>query len=251
MNPVTVQNLSYRYPGQSAPVLEKVSFTLDEGEIAGITGPSGSGKSTLLRLLAGLEEPECGVIRIGGQIVADERRSVPPERRGVGMVFQDYALFPHLRVADNIAFGLHRRPRRERRDRLAQMLELTQMTALAGRYPHELSGGQQQRVALARALAPAPALLLLDEPFSSLDAELKGGLREELGRLLRQARITCLLVSHDRSDVRAICGRELALGGSAGDDDAAARRIVDSVRVCRGKAGDASQQAGRIAESSQ
>src|SRR5690606_34382950 len=149
------------------------------GEILAVVGESGCGKSTLLRLIAGLDTPDQGEIRIGGRAVAAGRVWVAPERRGVGMVFQDFALFPHMTVLGNIVFGLPSLPRAERRARAEAMLELVDLAGYGERYPHQLSGGQQQRVALARALASEPSLLLLDEPFSNLDTALKRMLREE------------------------------------------------------------------------
>jgi len=209
---VTIENLSFRYSPKQPRIIDGFSLSLRQGEIVGIPGPSGSGKSTLLRLIAGLEVPETGKIVIAGRTVVDDRTYVPAEKRGVGMVFQDYALFPHLTAEQNVMFGLHRLPRQQRAGRVREMLELVRLTEYAKRYPHELSGGQKQRVALARALAPQPSLLLLDEPFSNLDEELKASIRRELRDILRQAGMTCILVSHDRADIEDICDRAVALG---------------------------------------
>jgi iron(III) transport system ATP-binding protein len=209
---ISIQNLTFRYSSRQDPVIDGFSLDIRQGEIVGILGSSGSGKSTLLRLVAGLEIPSSGKIVIDGHAVVDEHRVVPAEKRGVGMVFQDYALFPHLTVKQNIMFGLHRMSRTQRQKRMKEMLELVRLQEYADRYPHELSGGQQQRVALARSLAPRPALLLLDEPFSNLDEALKASIRSELRRILRQAEMTCLLVSHDRADIEAICDRSVTIG---------------------------------------
>lgn len=209
---VSVQDLTFRYSAKQEPVIDGFSLAIRQGEIVGIPGPSGSGKSTLLRLLAGLEVPTKGKIVIDGRTVVDARIFVPAEKRGVGMVFQDYALFPHLNVEQNVIFGLHRMSNAERHNRLKEMLELVHLQDFAHRYPHELSGGQQQRVALARALAPKPSLLLLDEPFSNLDEALKSSIRSDLRRILRQADMTCLLVSHDQADIAAICDRSVSIG---------------------------------------
>jgi len=209
---VTIENLSFRYSPKQPRIIDGFSLSLRRGEIVGIPGPSGSGKSTLLRLIAGLEVPETGKIVIAGRTVVDDHMYVPAEKRGVGMVFQDYALFPHLTVEQNILFGLHRLPRQQRAGRVREMLELVRLTEYAKRYPHELSGGQKQRVALARALAPQPSLLLLDEPFSNLDEDLKASIRRELRDILRQAEMTCILVSHDRADIADICDRAVTLG---------------------------------------
>ena len=211
MSFVNIDNLTFRYMKNQTPVIDQFSFEMKRGEIVGIVGTSGSGKSTLLRLVAGLETPEAGNIVIGQCMMVSGLFCMEVEKRGVGMVFQDYALFPHLTVADNVAFGLHKLPRAERKVRLQEMLELVQLTDYAKRYPHELSGGQQQRVALARALAPKPSILLMDEPFSNLDTELKATIRAELRDILRKANITCLFVSHDPNDIEAICDRSIRM----------------------------------------
>jgi iron(III) transport system ATP-binding protein len=174
-------------------------MSVEPGEIIALLGPSGSGKTTLLRLLAGLECPDSGVIAIDEKIVVSERDCVPPEKRGVGMVFQDYALFPHLNVENNIGFGIAKRnPKRQEHIRWA--LEMVDLSALGHRYPHELSGGEQQRVALARSLATQPHVLLLDEPFSNLDADLRPRMRMELKRILRRLGCTTLFVTHDQEE---------------------------------------------------
>ncbi len=187
------------------------------GELLALLGPSGCGKTTTLRLVAGFEEPDAGAIEIGGRIVAEVsttgRRFTPPERRKVGMVFQDYALFPHLSVGQNVAFGLPRGSRDERNERVAAALETVGLHGLAGRMPDQLSGGQQQRVALARALAPAPDLVLLDEPFSNLDAELRASVREEVRDILRAAGATAVLVTHDQEEALSLADRVAVMAG--------------------------------------
>ena len=177
-----------------------LSLMVMQGELLVLLGPSGCGKTTTLRLMAGFEQPDAGVVRIAGRLVADRTRSTPPEQRGLGMVFQDYALFPHLTVAENVAFGLHRLPKRQRAGRVDEILQMVGLADLAGRYPHALSGGQQQRVALARALAPRPAVILFDEPFSNLDAELRQQMRGEVRRILRQSGSTAVFVTHDQQE---------------------------------------------------
>ena len=180
--------------------VDRVTLEVHRGELLALVGPSGCGKTTLLRLIAGLETPDEGVVEIDGRCVAGPGIWVTPEARRVGLVFQDYALFPHMTVAENITFGLHRWPSRERRDRLAELLERLRLTALADRYPHELSGGEQQRVALARALAPRPEVVLLDEPFSNLDVNLRVQVREEVREVLRAVEATVIFVTHDQEE---------------------------------------------------
>jgi len=184
-----------------------VDLELAEGELVSVLGPSGCGKTTLLRCLAGFEAPDAGSIVVGEETVAGPGVWVPPERRRIGMVFQDYALFPHLCVEDNVAFGLARQDRQERERATRSTLELVGLQHKAGSYPHELSGGERQRVALARALAPEPAVVLLDEPFSSLDATLRADLRREVALILREADATALLVTHDQEEALTLGDR--------------------------------------------
>ncbi len=193
-----VAHVSCQY-GAHAAVAE-ASFALRPGMLACLLGPSGCGKTTMLRAIAGFQKLDAGHIHLNGRCISDVRGTVPPEHRGLSMVFQEHALFPHLNVEKNIAAGLHARPRAERRNIIAAMLERVGLGDLRRRYPHELSGGQQQRVALARALAPSPRLLLMDEPFSNLDFDLREKLRQEVRALLKDIGATCLLVTHDLQD---------------------------------------------------
>ena len=194
-----------RFGADRPPAVDGLTFSLGAGRILALLGPSGCGKTTTLRLIAGFEAPDEGQIAIGSRVVARARDGgVPPEERSVGVVFQDYALFPHLTVEANVAFGVSRLPRAERRARVLRMLELVGLHELAGRYPHELSGGQQQRVAVARALAPEPALLLLDEPFSNLDADLRAQMRDEVQKILRATGTTAVFVTHDQEEAFTI-----------------------------------------------
>jgi len=186
------------------PVLRDISLQVEAGSVVCLLGPSGCGKTTLLRLVAGFEEPDAGEIYLIKRLVSRSGLVLPPEQRHVGMVFQDYALFPHMTVRQNVQFGLFRWPAAWRRTRLTEMLRLVGLEGMAERYPHELSGGQQQRVALARALAPAPQLLLLDEPFSNLDVHLRQQLREEVQAILVQAGITTILVTHDQEEALSV-----------------------------------------------
>jgi iron(III) transport system ATP-binding protein len=188
-------------------VVEGLSLQLSAGQIGCLLGASGCGKTTVLRAIAGFEPVRAGRIVLGAVTLADTVRQLPPERRNVGMMFQDYALFPHLSVAANVAFGLRGQPREQRTARVAEMLALVGLQTADGAYPHELSGGQQQRVALARALAPRPALLLLDEPFSNLDIHTRERLAQELRGLLKATGTTALLVTHDQAEAFAMADR--------------------------------------------
>jgi iron(III) transport system ATP-binding protein len=203
---LSVDALSVSFPQASGTtrVLDGLSFQLQPGEIGCLLGASGCGKTTALRTIAGFVRPDQGCVHIDEHCVASPERWVEPERRGVGVVFQDYALFPHLDVAANVAFGLRAMPAPQRPARIAQMLELVGLPDIARRVPHELSGGQQQRVALARALAPAPAVLLLDEPFSNLDPDLRERLALDLRDILKRNGTTALLVTHDQYEAFAL-----------------------------------------------
>ena len=195
--------VEFRYPGHG-PVARGVSFALQDGEIGCLLGPSGCGKTTVLRCIAGLEPVDAGEIRLHGQVMSRPGMTAPPEQRRVGFVFQDYALFPHLDVAANVGFGLKRMGRRERDARAGELLEAVGLRGAGSKFPHELSGGQMQRVALARALAPQPQLLLLDEPFSNLDVELRERLSIEVRSILKALGTTALLVTHDQHEAFAM-----------------------------------------------
>jgi iron(III) transport system ATP-binding protein len=203
---LTLAHLTKYFGSDRPPAVDGLTLAVERGQILALLGPSGCGKTTTLRLIAGFETPDAGRVLIGGRVMADAEGgvAVAPEERGVGVVFQDYALFPHLTVEDNVAFGLHALPRDQRRQRVRAVLDLVGMPELAGRYPHELSGGQQQRVAVARALAPAPALILLDEPFSNLDADLRAQMRDEVENVLRGTGTTAVFVTHDQEEAFTI-----------------------------------------------
>ena len=205
-----LDNISCSY-NPSQPAVSDISLSATEGEIICLLGPSGCGKTTILRAIAGFEHVTVGEIRLNRQLVSSTTHHVPTEERRVGMVFQEYALFPHLSVEANITFGLHRLPADTRKERLRTMLQLVGLTGLEHRYPHELSGGQQQRVALARALAPNPVILLLDEPFSNLDPDMTEKMRKELYNLLRQTNTTAILVTHDHDEAFAMADQVAVL----------------------------------------
>lgn len=208
-----VEDLSVRLGRERALVVDGVEFTIGAGERVALLGPSGCGKTTTLRAIAGFERAAGGRIQVAGRMLSEASTHVAPDARGMGMVFQEFALFPHLDVAENVAFGLNRLGRSERRARTAQLLSLVGLDALARRYPGELSGGQQQRVALARALAPRPALLLLDEPFSSLDAGLRRSTRRHTEQVLASVGAAALLVTHDQEEAMAFAERLIVMKG--------------------------------------
>jgi iron(III) transport system ATP-binding protein len=240
---VRITGVSKRFGDVCA--VREASLDARPGEVVALLGPSGCGKTTLLRLAAGFEVPDAGSIDIGGTCVAGDGVSIPPERRRIGMVFQDYALFPHLTVRENVGFGLRRR---ERAARVGELLGLVGLEAQAQRYPHELSGGQQQRVALARALAPSPGLVLLDEPWSNVDPQQREALRDEVGALIRRLGVTAILVTHDREEAFSVADRvALMREGTVVQEGTPeeiyfspatrwAARFVGAVNVLRGRA---------------
>ena len=204
-----LERVSVHYPRSSAvrPAVDGTSLAIAAGQIGVLIGPSGCGKTSLLRAVAGLEPVAAGRITMAGKVLSEAgsgKQHVPAEQRRIGMVFQDYALFPHLSVAENVAYGLHGLPRSERPARVQQMLELVGLADFGKRAAHQLSGGQQQRIALARALAPAPQLLLMDEPFSSLGADLREGLANDVRQILKQHGTTALVVTHDQLEAFAL-----------------------------------------------
>ena len=208
MNSLLLKGLSHSYG--SVQSLHSIDLACPASGITCLLGPSGCGKSTLLRCVAGHETPTAGSIHLGDQVLVDSNTFISPEKRKIGMVFQDYALFPHLKIWQNVAFGLQDLPRKERRTRAHEVLEQMEIGELADRYPHTCSGGQQQRVALARALAPRPHALLLDEPFSGLDSGLRDTLRHEIRELLLRENLPTLLVTHD-PDEALCCADQIVL----------------------------------------
>ena len=209
---LTASNISKKMGNKN--VLNQFSITIEHGEILALLGNSGCGKTTLLRILAGLELPDSGTIKISNKDVTH----LPPEKRNIGLVFQDFALFPHMSVKKNILYGLHSLPKNERMTRINEVAELTDITDLINQFPHQLSGGQQQRVALARSLAPKPSLILLDEPFSSLDASLRSNLRNRVRNILKEAQTPAVIVTHDQADADTVADRTINMSPSSSFD---------------------------------
>jgi sulfate transport system ATP-binding protein len=223
---IEVRDVSKRFGEFTA--LENVCLRVEDGSLTALLGPSGSGKSTLLRIIAGLESPDGGRVAIGEQ----DLTSTPARSRGVGFVFQHYAPFKHMTVHDNVAFGLkvRKRPKAEIRARVQELLELVRLHGLADRYPSQLSGGQQQRMALARALAPAPRVLLLDEPFGALDAQVRGELREWLRRLHEEIHVTTIFVTHDQEEAMEVAEQIVVMNRGRIEQAGAPRELYESPR---------------------
>lgn len=204
---LNLKDIQFSYDNAQNVVLSNFSVSIDQGEIVSVVGNSGSGKSTLLRIISGLEDRSTGHIELDGDVLQSSKVFVQPEKRKIGFVFQDYALYPFLNVRQNIEFGIKKLPPKERKRRIEETLSLVKINELEKRFPHELSGGQMQRVALARALAPKPRVLLMDEPFSNLDTELVGELRLELRSLLKKEGMTVILVTHNQDDAGFMADR--------------------------------------------
>lgn len=218
---LTIHSLSKSFDRGKNYALQNVSFTLKKGDVCAIVGESGSGKTTLVRLIAGLESPDDGSIFLAGKEVASAKKMVPPEKRKIGLVFQEYALFPHLTILENILYGISKM--KNKKIRATEMVQLVGLAGMESRYPHQLSGGQQQRVALARALAPNPSLLILDEPFSNLDAMLRMQLRNQVFDIIKKTGVTALFVTHDTQDALSVADEILILQhGKVIQKDAAA-----------------------------
>lgn len=244
-----VDHLTKHFTRAEQPAVDGISFALTQGETLALVGPSGCGKTTTLRLIAGLERPDSGVIRLNGRQVAGPECFVPPERRHVGLVFQDHALFPHLTVAQNVAFGLAGWPAGEARATTAEMLRLVGLEHLRQRYPHALSGGERQRVAVARALAPCPLVLLLDEPFSSLDADRRGEIRQQVRAILKARQVTAVFVTHDQEEALYMGDRLAVLQNGQIEQIGAPEQIfhASATRFVAEFMGDSDFLAGRVA----
>lgn len=204
---LTVDTLTKRFAPDAPPVVDGVSFAVKDGEIFALLGPSGCGKTTTLRLIAGFERADAGYVTLDRLTLCDASQHVPPEQRGIGLVFQDYALFPHLNVLENVLFGLRGLPRSERKERASAVLHAVGLSGYERRAPHHLSGGQQQRVAIARTMAPCPRLILLDEPFSNLDALLRQSTRAEIRAILKREDMSAVLVTHDQEEALSFADR--------------------------------------------
>ncbi|MEM9142221.1 MAG: ABC transporter ATP-binding protein [Bacteroidota bacterium] len=206
---LNITSLTKPFNKKEGKVIDGIDLQIAKGSVVSLLGESGSGKTTLARLIAGLETPDSGEILLDGDVVASTSRFVPPQKRKVGMVFQDYALFPHMTVLENVGYGIQNGAQKE--SRIQEVLALVGLQDFGHRYPHQLSGGQQQRVALARSLAPEPKILLLDEPFSNLDASLKRHLRSELFQIIRESKVTAIFLTHDTQDAMAVSDRVVVL----------------------------------------
>jgi iron(III) transport system ATP-binding protein len=205
MAKIILNQISKTYPGRAVPAVHNLNLTIQRGEILTLLGPSGCGKTTALRLIAGFERPDDGTISFDGRMMVDAHQWTPPEKRNVGMVFQDYALFPHLNVEKNIGFGLP--AHRDLKSGIERVIECVGLKGLNLQFPHQLSGGQQQRVALGRALIRDPWVVLLDEPFSNLDADFRSKMREEVVEIIRKAKATAVFVTHDQTEALVISDR--------------------------------------------
>ncbi|MEM7554402.1 MAG: ABC transporter ATP-binding protein [Cyanobacteria bacterium P01_A01_bin.84] len=201
---LSLKNITKLFADSKNPAVDNISLELQQGDILALLGPSGCGKTTLLRIIGGFEEPQTGIVKIDDQIVFNSNTGIPPEKRDIGIVFQDYALFPHLTVSENVGFGLRNLDKTSIKKRVSEALNLVRLEGLENRYPYELSGGQQQRVALARGLAPKPKLMLLDEPLSNLDIQVRLQLREEIRDILKAAGTSAIFVTHDQEEALAI-----------------------------------------------
>ncbi len=228
---IDIKNLNFKYhKHRQTKIVNNISFKVKKGELVCLLGPSGCGKTSTLRLIAGLEIPNSGSISIAGKCVSDKNTFIEPHKRDVGFLFQDFALFPHLTTKENIAWGLSHLEPKKKTNRLEELLEQISMTEHGDKYPHELSGGEQQRVSLARALAPKPSLLLLDEPFSSLDTKLRHEIRAETSKILKDTNTTAIIVTHDPEEAMLIADKIVLMCGGEVLQEGTARELYDKPR---------------------
>ncbi|WP_416151928.1 ABC transporter ATP-binding protein [Salipaludibacillus sp. HK11] len=232
MSFIQLENISKFFTGGENPAVSSLYLEINKGEIITLLGPSGCGKTTTLRMIAGFENPSGGTIQIDGKEVYSDSHSLPPEKRGIGMVFQDYALFPHMSILKNVMFGLNKWNAREKKKRAKEVLELVGLEDYGNRYPTELSGGQQQRIALARALAPRPHVVLMDEPFSNLDAGLREKMRYDVTNILRKANTTAIMVTHDQKDAFAVSDRVVVMNNGLIQQIAAPKEMYRCPKNC-------------------
>ncbi|MBU9723793.1 MULTISPECIES: ABC transporter ATP-binding protein [Bacillaceae] len=232
MSFIQLNNLTKYFHDSSNPAVTALNLDIQKGEIISLLGPSGCGKTTTLRMIAGFEHPNKGEIHIDGKEVFSETHSLPPEKRGIGMVFQDYALFPHMTILKNVMFGLNKWSARQKKQRAKEVLELVGLEGYEKRYPTQLSGGQQQRVALARALAPNPHVVLMDEPFSNLDAGLREKMRFDVTNILRKANTTAIIVTHDQKDAFAVSDRVVVMKDGVIQQIAAPKEMYRCPKNC-------------------
>ena len=232
------EHISHKYTADDS--VHDISLTIQAGEVVSLLGPSGCGKTTLLRLAAGLEKPSHGFIKLNGEVISSPQHILPPEKRGIGLVFQSYALFPHLTVLDNVMFGLNAKGSKAVASALNLLTELD-LDRFADAYPHELSGGQQQRVALARALAPNPALILLDEPFSGLDSRLRERVRDQMLHVLKERQTAALMVTHDAEEAMFMSDRIMVLNDGRSEQQG---RPIDL--YCRPQSGFVAEFFGEV-----
>ncbi|RXJ01945.1 ABC transporter ATP-binding protein [Anaerobacillus alkaliphilus] len=232
MSFIQLEQVTKLFSGTQKPAVDAINLNIERGEIITLLGPSGCGKTTTLRMLAGFEQPSTGKITIGEQVVYDNSNAIPPEKRGIGMVFQDYALFPHLTIEKNVMFGLNKWKSKDRKARAREVLELVGLGDFAQRFPSEISGGQQQRVALARALAPRPHVVLMDEPFSNLDAGLREKMRYDVTNILRKANTTAIIVTHDQKDAFAVSDRVVVMKDGVIQQVASPREMYRCPKNC-------------------
>ncbi|GAB3792312.1 ABC transporter ATP-binding protein [Virgibacillus kimchii] len=232
MSFIQLKNITKNFHRKGQPAVNNLNLNIEQGEIVTLLGPSGCGKTTTLRMVAGFEQPDSGKIKIDDLTVFDNYKSVPPEKRGIGMVFQDYTLFPHMTIEKNVSFGLSKWRRKDRKQRTEEVLELVGLADYAHRFPSELSGGQQQRVALARAMAPKPHVILMDEPFSNLDAGLREKMRFDVSNILKQANTTAIIVTHDQKDAFSISDRVVVMSNGIVQQVDEPRRMYRCPRNC-------------------